>query len=232
MELESGTKSGYIEIDTEKKANFVSKVYLILFAQLLLTAVVCTVIYVVEELQPIVELLYLPVFILTLILLITLICCVKETFPANIIVFWMFTFCMSVMVGRVVLLYSLDTIIPCLGVTVVTVGGISAFCWITKKDFSFIGPYLFGGLMVLILLPLVFIFFPPSNVTQIVFFSIGVVIFVGYLFYDTSRLVNGKYQTELDGKYTYLLAAIDLYLDIINLFLYLLRLKKTTDSVT
>lgn len=214
----------YSPIGSEQRANFISKVYFILFLQLLVTAVICALVYTNERLEEIVTSLYLVIFIATIAVLVVLMCCVQESFPLNFILFWVFTVLMSLMVSVITSQYSLDTLLPCLGITVITVGGISAFCYVTKKDFSFLGPYLFGGLMLLILLPIVFYFFPPSGPVQMFYYAAGVVIFVGYLFYDTSNLVNGKYQNTIGGDFAYILAAIDLYLDIINLFIYILAL--------
>ena len=93
---------------------------------------------------------------------------------------------------------------------------LSAIAIVTKKDFGFMGKFLFIGLIVGLVAAIANIFF------QIPALSLGisgmfVLIFSGYILYDTSRIING-------GERNYIMATIDLYLDILNLFLSLLHI--------
>ncbi len=93
---------------------------------------------------------------------------------------------------------------------------LSALTIISKKDFGFLGKYLFIGLIVGIIASVANIFF------QVPALSLGVsammvMIFSGYILYDTSRIING-------GERNYIMATISLYLDILNLFLHLLHI--------
>lgn len=93
---------------------------------------------------------------------------------------------------------------------------LSLYAATSKRDFSFLGGFLFVGLIVMLIASLVMIFFPvPAG--QVVLAAFGVLIFSGYILYDTANLVRG-------GETNYILATISLYLDILNLFLSLLRL--------
>ncbi|MDO8990397.1 MAG: Bax inhibitor-1/YccA family protein [Sideroxyarcus sp.] len=86
----------------------------------------------------------------------------------------------------------------------------------TKKDFSFMGKFLFIGLILLIVASLANIFFqiPALSLT---ISAIAVMIFSAYILYDVSRIVHG-------GETNYVMATLSLYLDIYNLFIHLLNL--------
>ena len=87
---------------------------------------------------------------------------------------------------------------------------------VTKKDFSFMGKFLFIGLILLIVASLANMFFqiPALSLT---ISAIGVLIFSAYILYDVSRIVNG-------GETNYVMATMGLFLNIYNLFINLLSL--------
>ena len=87
---------------------------------------------------------------------------------------------------------------------------------VTKKDFSFMGKFLFIGLVLLIIASLANLFFqvPAMSLT---ISSIAVMIFSAYILYDVSRIVHG-------GETNYVMATLGLFLSIYNLFIHLLNL--------
>ena len=87
---------------------------------------------------------------------------------------------------------------------------------VTKKDFSFMGKFLFIGLILLIVASLANLFFqiPALSLT---ISAIGVLIFSAYILFDVSRIVNG-------GETNYVMATLGLFLSIYNLFTSLLHL--------
>ena len=87
---------------------------------------------------------------------------------------------------------------------------------VTKKDFSFMGKFLFIGLILLIVASLANLFFqiPALSLT---ISSIAVLLFSAFILYDVSRIVNG-------GETNYIMATLGLFLSIYNLFLSLLQL--------
>lgn len=87
---------------------------------------------------------------------------------------------------------------------------------VTKKDFSFMGKFLFIGLILLIVASLANMFFQiPALMLTIS--AIAVLIFSAYILFDVSRIVQG-------GETNYVMATLALYLDIYNLFINLLTL--------
>lgn len=99
------------------------------------------------------------------------------------------------------------------GVIFFTLAGIAT---VTKKDFSFLGKFLFIGLVLLILASLANMFFQVPAMALTIS-AIAVLIFSGYILYDVSRIVTG-------GETNYIMATLALYLDIYNLFVNLLQL--------
>jgi modulator of FtsH protease len=93
---------------------------------------------------------------------------------------------------------------------------LSGYVLVTKKDFSFLGGMLFVGLCLLLLsgLVLMFIDVPAAALT---WSALSVLLFSGYVLYDTSAIVRG-------GERNYIVATVQLYLDVLSLFLNLLRL--------
>jgi FtsH-binding integral membrane protein len=96
-------------------------------------------------------------------------------------------------------------------------GGLTAYVFISKKDFSFMRGMLMTGLIVVFLAAVLSIFLPSSA------FSFGIAVaalllFSGYVLYDTSNILR-RYPTN-----EYIAGALDLYLDAFNIFMALLRI--------
>jgi modulator of FtsH protease len=87
---------------------------------------------------------------------------------------------------------------------------------VSKRDFSFMGKFLFIGLILLIIASVANIFFQVPAV-QIAISAIAVFIFSLYLLYDVSAIVRG-------GQTNYIMATLALFLDIFNIFVNLLNL--------
>ena len=87
---------------------------------------------------------------------------------------------------------------------------------VTKKDFSFMGKFLFIGLILLIVASLANLFFQIPALALTIS-AIGVLIFSAYILFDVSRIVHG-------GETNYVMATLGLYLSIYNLFTSLLHL--------
>ncbi len=100
--------------------------------------------------------------------------------------------------------------------TAAATGGISLYAAVARKSFSRWAGFLFAGLIVLVVGQVVGLFFPSETLT-LVLASAGALLFTAYLLMDISAVLNG----EQDN---YMVAALNIYLDMLNLFLSLLRL--------
>ena len=104
----------------------------------------------------------------------------------------------------------------------------SIYGWVTKKDLTSFGSFLFMGLIGIIIASVVNMFLKSSGMSMIISY-IGVFIFVGLTVYDTQRLKNMALTqpADVDGaviRKGAILGALSLYLNFINLFLMLLRI--------
>jgi hypothetical protein len=88
---------------------------------------------------------------------------------------------------------------------------------VSQRSFSGLQGFLMVGLIGMIVVSLVGIFVPWSNTFEMIFSGIGVLIFTGFTLFDIQRLKAYPEDRYID-------AALQLYLDIFNLFLYILRL--------
>lgn len=109
-------------------------------------------------------------------------------------------------------------VLKAFAVTTVSFGAIAVYAMLSKRDFSFLGGFLFVGLIALVLLQLFSVFFPVSSMTAQIYSGIGILIFVGYTLFDFSRLtVHGFTDQDIP------MIVVSIYLDFINLFLYILQ---------
>lgn len=111
-------------------------------------------------------------------------------------------------------------------VTAGTFGACSVYGMVTKRDLTALGSFLFMALIGLIIASVVNIFFASSILYWLVTYA-GVLIFVGLTAYDTQKLKMIAIQTENAPELAARLSvvgALSLYLDFINLFLFILRL--------
>jgi modulator of FtsH protease len=100
--------------------------------------------------------------------------------------------------------------------------GLTGFVFVSKKDFSFLGASLSMGLWV-VLGGLVLGFFLHSAALSLAVASVGVLLFSGYILYDTSRLLREPEASPVS-------AALRLFLDVVNLFMFLLRILSSSRS--
>jgi modulator of FtsH protease len=103
-----------------------------------------------------------------------------------------------------------------LGATGIIFVALSGYVLTTKKDFSFMGGFLFIALLGGILLSIAGVLF-HMPMMEIAMSGAFVLIFSGYILYNTSQILH-------NGETNYIMATISLYLDILNLFLALLRI--------
>ncbi|WP_330926405.1 Bax inhibitor-1/YccA family protein [Candidatus Sororendozoicomonas aggregata] len=113
-------------------------------------------------------------------------------------------------------------IMQALGGTAIVFFALSAYVLTTRKDFSFMGGFLFVGLIVALVASIALMFFHAPAAQMAL--SGGIVLLMsGFILYDTSRIIHG-------GETNYIRATVSLYLDIYNLFTSLLALLGMSDD--
>jgi modulator of FtsH protease len=107
-------------------------------------------------------------------------------------------------------------VMTAMGGTAATFLGLSAYALVSRKDFSFMGGFLFAGILVAFLggLAAIFLQIPALSLTVSAAF---VLLMAGLILFETGRLVNG-------GETNYIMATVSLFVAIYNLFLSLMHL--------
>jgi len=108
-------------------------------------------------------------------------------------------------------------VIQALVITGSAITGLSAYVLITKKDFSFLGGFLWMGALLLIGLMVVGFFWGGWNF-HLMYSFFGAILFCGFILFDTSRIMKSHPVDDPVG------AALDLFLDFFLLFLYVLQI--------
>ncbi|KAG9345036.1 hypothetical protein JZ751_009577 [Albula glossodonta] len=195
--------------DAAIRRGFVRKVYLTLMVQLLTTVgIICAFLY------------WAVVFAL----IIVLACCdgVRRKVPVNFILLGLFTIVEGCMLGSVSVFYDAEAVLWAVGATALVAFALSVFAMQSRWDFTtasgtlwVIGWTLVSfGLLCAIL---------RSQYLYIVYACLGTLVFSIYLVMDTQLMLGGKHKYSISPE-EYIFAALNLYLDIITIFLFILQI--------
>lgn len=150
----------------------------------------------------------------------------KLSLPAAQGLFWAFAAVMGLSLSSIFIAYTGASIARVFFITSATFGAMSIYGYTTKRDLTAMGSFLVMGLIGLILATLVNLFLKSTGLDLLLSIG-GVIIFTLLIAFDTQRLKAMYYNTNANSdvarKYA-ILGALSLYLDFINLFMYLLRL--------
>ncbi|CAN0898194.1 Protein LIFEGUARD 4 [Linum grandiflorum] len=216
----------------ELRWSFIRKIYSIITIQLLATVAVASV---VVSVRPIAVFFVttsagLALYIVLIITPFIVLCPLyyyHQKHPVNYLLLGIFTVAISFAVGLTCAFTSGKVILEAAILTAVVVVGLTLFTfWAAKRgyDFNFLGPFLFGAILVLMVFAIIQIFFPLGKLSVMIYGCLAAIIFCGYIVYDTDNLIKRYTYDE------YIWAAVSLYLDIINLFLSLLTIFRAADS--
>nr|XP_006825528.1 PREDICTED: protein lifeguard 1-like [Saccoglossus kowalevskii] len=132
------------------------------------------------------------------------------------------TLCEGVLLGVACSTYKTDTVLIAAGITAVVAFALTIFAFQTKIDFTMFSGIMFVFLIVLICFGILALIF-QNRILDMVYASIGALIFAGYLVVDTQMMMGGKHKYALSTE-EYVFAALNLYLDVVNLFIMVLFL--------
>lgn len=151
----------------------------------------------------------------------------KMTAPTATMMFIVYSLLNGVVLSSIFLFYTAQSIANVFFITAGTFGVMSVYGMVTKSDLSKIGNICFMALIGLIIATVVNMFLKSEGMMLVISY-IGVLIFVGLTAYDTWKIKNDirQYGTEVNDmtQKLALMGALSLYLDFVNLFLYLLRI--------
>lgn len=151
----------------------------------------------------------------------------KMSFLTASLMFIFYSLLTGVSLSTIFLAYTESSIATTFLITAGTFGTMSLVGFVTKKDLSKLGGILFMALIGLIIATLVNIFLVSDTLGWIINY-VGVLIFVGLTAYDTQKIkqMMREYGTDINEQTQKmaLMGSLSLYLDFINMFLYLLRI--------
>ncbi len=131
----------------------------------------------------------------------------------------------GITISLILLIYTGASVASTFMTTALTFGAMSAYGYFTKRDLTSMGSYLMMGLVGLIIASVINMFWANSTMYWIISYA-GVLLFVGLTAYDTQKIkkigavVEGVQATQKMA----IMGALTLYLDFINLFLFMLRI--------
>ncbi|XP_058480259.1 protein lifeguard 4 [Solea solea] len=201
------------------RMDFLRKVYSLLSLQIILTTATSALFMFSQTIKEFVH--ASPVVVLvpalgSLILLVAL-AVYRHKHPVNLYLLLVFTLLEAVSVATAVTFYDYSTVLQALFLTCAVFAGLTAFTFQSKRDFSRLGVGLFACLWILIIASFMRFFF-NSDAIELAMSAAGALVFCGFIIYDTHLLMKQLSPEE------HILASINLYLDIVNLFLHILRI--------
>jgi FtsH-binding integral membrane protein len=142
----------------------------------------------------------------------------RKSYPTNMLFLSLFTLTEAYTISVIVSFYKSTVVLQAVLITAGIFIFLTAFACQTRYDFTSWMPYLFGALWGLLMFGLVAVFFPYNSTVELIYGGVAALLFSGYILVDT-QLVLRRHHVEEE-----IAAAISLYLDIINLFLAILRI--------
>jgi FtsH-binding integral membrane protein len=150
----------------------------------------------------------------------------KMSAQSMMMVFILFAVLMGISLSTIFIIYPIGTIYGTFGVTAITFAIMAVVGYTTKTDLTKFGSLLMMGLIGIIVAMVVNMFMKSAMMDYIISI-IGVLIFTGLIAYDMQKLkrigMGVEYGTQTESKLA-LMGALSLYLDFINLFLFMLRI--------
>lgn len=201
------------------RLGFLRKVYGILSVQLLATTLVASLLMLNESAANFVQennWMMLVSLIGTFVTLFGLMWKRQET-PTNYILLAVFTLMEAYAIGVIVTLYKVSSVVEAFGLTLAVTTGLTLYTFQTKRDFTSLYGCLFSFLWILIIAGFMQMLFPGDLMDKAIAVG-GAALFSLFIIVDTQMMLHKLSPEE------YIMAAINLYLDILNLFLHILRL--------
>lgn len=148
----------------------------------------------------------------------------SRSYPYNLIHLSLFTLCESYAIAVVTSTYDTNIIVEAVLITTFLFIGLTIYSFQTKYDYTAWQGFISVAFMILFSVGLVYMFLPHTSTTEIIYASFGAIVFSIYIIIDTQQIIKHCHPEDE------ILATILLYLDIINLFLYILRLLQASEN--
>jgi uncharacterized protein len=205
---------------------FLSQSFAWMFVGLLLTAGVAWVVQGSESLTLAAAQWFLPVVIAQFVLVIVISAAITRlSATAALGLFLVYSATMGVTLSFIFIAYKFGSIAAAFVSAAGMFGAAAAYGAVTKRSLASIGGYLFMGLVGIIIASLVNVLLVKSDSFSLVISIVGVVVFVGLTAWNVQRISRGDYAVATGSmEKGAVIGALMLYLDFINIFLFLLRI--------
>ncbi|KAK2857413.1 hypothetical protein Q7C36_005332 [Tachysurus vachellii] len=222
------TTSGWDSVSVRHA--FIRKVYLILAAQLLVTFGIVAVFTFVQPVRSFVVKnpgVYWASYAVYIVTHLVLVCCKgpRRRFPWNIFLLALFTLAMSYMTGTISSYYDTKSVFLALGITAVVCIAVTVFCFQTKVDFTkCTGLFCVLGIVVFVtgIITAIVLSFKYIPWLHMLYAAIGAIVFTLFLAYHTQLLIGNRKHSINPEEYVF--AALSIYVDVIQIFLFLLQI--------
>uniref|UniRef100_H3DP59 Zgc:110410 n=2 Tax=Tetraodon nigroviridis TaxID=99883 RepID=H3DP59_TETNG len=216
--------------DGAVRRGFIRKVYLTLMLQLLVTVgIICAFIYWDDLREWTWEHYWFTYCMMAVVLVFILLlsCCdnLRRRVPFNFITLGLFTIAEGLMLGSVTIFFHAEAVMWAVGATALVSFGLTLFAMQSKHQWDFTTAYgslwVFGWTLLSFALLCAIL---RSQYLYIFYACLGTLLFSLYLVFDTQLILGGKNRKYQVSPEEYVFAALNLYLDIVTLFLLLLQL--------
>ncbi|KAK1798780.1 hypothetical protein P4O66_007060 [Electrophorus voltai] len=209
---------------------FIRKVYLIIGTQLLVTVGIVAIFTFVEPVKAFVVEnpgVYYASYAVYFVTHMVLACCEgpRRRFPWNIILLALFTLALSYMTGTISSYYDIKSIFLALGITMIVSLVVTVFCFQTKVDFTKCqGLFCVLGIVMFVtgIITAIVLAFKYIPWLHMLYAAIGAIVFTLFLAYHTQLLIGNRKHSISPEDYVF--AALSIYIDIIQIFLFLLQI--------
>ncbi|XP_011685608.1 PREDICTED: protein lifeguard 1-like isoform X2 [Wasmannia auropunctata] len=218
---------GFEFSDKTIRNGFIRKVYSILMCQLVITLGMITLFLYHEPSQQWIKNhteMFWVAFAVTIVLIICMSCCtnVRRKAPMNFVFLFLFTFAEAFLLSMAASAYDSKEVMLAVGITAAVCLGLTIFAFQTKIDFTGLHSVLFVAVLILLIFGIIAMIW-HGKIMTLVYAALGALIFSLYLIYDTQMMIGGKHKYSISPE-EYIFAALSLYLDVINIFLYILTI--------
>ena len=215
-------------LSKSSRMGFIRKVYCIISVQLITTAIFVVLSTVSEGYRLFVlsnPLYFYLSFAVSLCSLLPLVCSpqLARNVPTNYLLLGVFTLAESYMVSVITTYYTATSVLMAAVLTAAVVVALTVYAFTTDTDFTYMGGMLSVGLLLLLVASVLGWFF-SSRIYELMLCVAGTFLFGVYLIYDTQLIMGGEGKAASYSLDDYVIAAINVYLDIINIFIYILRI--------
>lgn len=208
--------------------NFIKKVYSLLLVQLLITVAVVALFAIHPDIHNWAlktSWFHTASFAVAFVILLVITCAneLRRKHPYNLVILFAFTVAEALMLAAITVMFKTEVILYAAATTTAVCLGLTLFALQTRWDFTAKSGIMLVILIVATMTLFIACFLNPSKTFMLIMSAIMAIIMGIFLVIDTQMIIGGTHSIQLSPE-EYVFAAINLYLDIINMFLYILML--------